>query len=71
MSILHDFFTFVHNSTREISKLYEQYTISTIISPISHKRRIESAGFSVYSIYVDGFAGRRILRNSRKELCIQ
>lgn len=47
--------------------MYEQYTISTVISPISHKRKIESAGFSVYPIYVDGFAGRRILRDLRKE----
>lgn len=48
--------------------MYEQYTISTAISPISHKRKIESAGFSVYPIYVDGFAGRRILRDLRKEI---
>lgn len=47
--------------------MYEQYTISTVISPISHKRKIESAGFPVYPIYVDGFAGRRILRDLRKE----
>lgn len=47
--------------------MYEQYTISTIILPISHKRKIESAGFSVYPIYVDGFAERRILRDLRKE----
>lgn len=47
--------------------MYEQYTISTVISPISHKRKIESAGFSVYPIYVDGFAGSRILRDLRKE----
>lgn len=36
--------------------MYEQYTISTVISPISHERKIESVGFSVYPIYVDGFA---------------
>lgn len=47
--------------------MYEQYTISTVISPISHERKIESVGFSVYPIYVDGFAGNCILRNLRKE----